>query len=192
MKHLKLFFLIYKTTILNTFPMEFLLRPWQLSDLPSLVRYANNWSIAKNMTDKFPHPYTEENGNAFIAFANSDTPVHIFAITVQDEAVGGIGIHPQEDIHRKNAELGYWLAEPFWGKGIISKAIYQMVNFAFDTYDISRVFARPFGTNLTSQRVLEKNSFLLEGRFEKVLYKNGEYLDELIYAVRRETWEKKS
>ncbi|MBB1284151.1 GNAT family N-acetyltransferase [Flavisolibacter sp. BT320] len=172
--------------------MEFLLRPWQLSDLSSLVRYANNWSIAKNMTDKFPHPYTEENGNAFIAFANSEVPVHIFAITVQDEAVGGIGIHPQDDIHRKNAELGYWLAEPFWGKGIISKAIHQMVNFAFDTYDISRVFARPFGTNLASQRVLEKNGFLQEGRFEKVLYKNGEYLDELIYAVRREIWDRKS
>ncbi|HEV7334297.1 MAG TPA: GNAT family protein [Flavisolibacter sp.] len=168
--------------------MEFILRPWNASDIESLLRYANNWNIAKNMTDKFPHPYTEENGRAFIAFANSDDPVHIFAIDVNGEAVGGIGIHPLDDIHRKNAELGYWLAEPFWGKGIISNAIRQMVNFAFETYDINRVFARPFGTNLASQRVLEKNGFVLEGRFEKVLYKRGDYLDELVYAIRRGSW----
>nr|GFD37118.1 acetyltransferase (GNAT) domain protein [Tanacetum cinerariifolium] len=113
-------------------------------------------------------------------------PVHIFAIEVDGQAVGGIGIHPQDDIHRRNAELGYWLAEPFWGQGIISAAIGQAVAFAFQTYDIDRVFARPFGTNLGSQRVLEKNGFVLEGRFEKALVKDGELLDELVYAIRRE------
>jgi [ribosomal protein S5]-alanine N-acetyltransferase len=91
----------------------------------------------------------------------------------------------------KNAELGYWLAEPFWGRGIVSSAISQMVEFAFSTYDIDRVFARPFGTNIASQKVLEKNNFILEGKFEKTLIKNGELLDELIYAIRRERWEKK-
>lgn len=93
--------------------MEFTLRPWQMADIKPLQHHANNWNIAKNMTDKFPHPYTEEHANAFIAFANSDEPVHIFAIDIEGQAVGGIGIHPQDDIHRKNAELGYWLAEPF-------------------------------------------------------------------------------
>ena len=170
--------------------MKYKLRPWNISDLDSLVKYANNWNVAKNLTDKFPFPYSESNGQTFIEFAIKDDPIHIFAIDIDGQAVGGIGIHPQDDIHRKNAELGYWLAEPFWGQGIISSAIKQAIDFAFATYDIDRVFARPFGTNTASQKVLEKNNFILEGRFEKVLIKNKEYLDELIYAVRRENWQK--
>jgi [ribosomal protein S5]-alanine N-acetyltransferase len=165
--------------------MEFKLRPWTLNDLNSLVKYANNKDIAKFMTDTFPHPYTEEAGRGFIAFATKDDPVHIFAIDINGEAVGGIGIHPQADIQRKNAELGYWLAEPFWGHKIMTRAVEQILDFAFKTYDINRVFARPFGTNIASQKVLEKAGFTLEGRFEKTLYKNGEFLDELVYAVRR-------
>ena len=95
--------------------MHLVLRPWRLSDLPNLLKYANNPNIAANMTNGFPHPYTKADGLKFIAFANQDDPVHIFAIEVDGEAVGGIGIHPQSDIHSKNAELGYWLAEPYWG-----------------------------------------------------------------------------
>lgn len=157
-------------------------------DLPNLVKYANNWNVAKNLTDKFPHPYTEKDGKSFIELATMDPSVPIFAIEISGQAAGGIGIYLQTDIHKKNAELGYWLAEPFWGKGVVSKAIKQVVDFAFTTYDIDRVFARPFGTNIASQKVLEKNNFRLEGRFDKVLFKNGDYLDELIYAVRRENW----
>lgn len=165
--------------------MHFHLRPWALSDLDSLVRHANNPDIAKFMMDGFPHPYTEDNGKAFIAFATKDDPIHIFAIDVEGEAVGGIGIHPQADVQRKNAELGYWLAEPFWGKGIITNAIKLVIEFGFKTYDINRIFARPYGTNIGSQKVLEKAGFVLEGRFEKTIFKNGEFLDELVYAVRR-------
>lgn len=166
--------------------MHFILRPWHINDLESLVKYANNPKIPRYMTDTFPHPYLPENGKNFIELATKDTPIHIFAIEIEGEAVGGIGIHPQGDILRKNAELGYWIAEPFWGKGIITQAVKQMLDFAFDTYDINRVFARPFGTNLGSQKVLEKAGFVLEGRFEKTIFKNGEYEDELFYAVRRE------
>ncbi|PBQ33321.1 GNAT family N-acetyltransferase [Sphingobacteriaceae bacterium] len=165
--------------------MEFTLRPWTMNDLQSLVKYANNHKIAENMTNQFPHPYKEENGKAFIEFATKDSPIHIFAIEVNGEAVGGVGIHPQSDIHIKNAELGYWLAEPFWGKGIVSKIIPQIVDFAFKTYDITRVFARPYGRNRGSQKVLEKNGFKLEARLEKTIFKNGEYEDELIYAIRK-------
>jgi RimJ/RimL family protein N-acetyltransferase len=142
------------------------------------------------MTDAFPHPYTENHAKAFITMATKDQPIHIFAIDIDGEAVGGMGVHPQSDIHRKNAELGYWLAEPFWGLGIISRAIPHVVDFAFETYAIDRVYARPFGTNIASQRVLEKNNFVLEGRFEKVLIKDGMEMDELIYAIRRESWKK--
>jgi len=165
--------------------MVFKLRPWKISDLENLVRYANNPNISKFMTDAFPYPYTIESGKAFIEFANKENPIHIFAIEVNGQAAGGIGIHPQSDIHRKNAELGYWLAEPFWGQGIVTKAVIAMVDFAFNTYDINRVFARPFGTNKASQKVLEKAGFKLEARIEKNLLKNEEFVDELIYAVRR-------
>lgn len=165
--------------------MQFTLRPWTENDLESLVKYANNFNIAKNMTNKFPHPYTLESGKAFLKMATTGSPTHIFAIDINGEAVGGIGLHPQTDIHCKNAELGYWLAEPYWGKGIISKAIPQILNYGFKTFDINRIFARPFGTNIGSQKVLEKSGFKLEARFEKALFKQGEYLDELIYGFRK-------
>lgn len=166
--------------------MHFTLRPWTRDDLDSLVTFANNPAIARNMTDKFPHPYTVEAGQAFTAFATRENPVNIFAIDIEERASGGIGLHPQTDVQRKNAELGYWLAEPFWGKGIITSAILQMVDYGFKTFDINRIFARPFGTNVGSQKALQKAGFTLEGRFEKTYFKNGEYLDELVYAIRRE------
>jgi [ribosomal protein S5]-alanine N-acetyltransferase len=165
--------------------MNFTLRPWTINDLDSLVKYANNKEIAKNMTDQFPHPYTIEKGKVFIEYATKASPPNIFAIDVNGEAVGGIGVHPQTDIQRKNAELGYWLAEPFWGKGIISKAVTQMIDYGFKTFDVERIFARPFGTNKASQKVLEKSGFTLEAKFEKTLFKNGEYQDELVYSIRR-------
>jgi ribosomal-protein-alanine N-acetyltransferase len=165
--------------------MNFKLRPWTINDLDSLVLNANNPFIAKFMTDEFPYPYSSENGKVFIEFATKDYPIHIFAIEVEGKAVGGIGIHPQQDIMKKNAELGYWLGEAYWGKGIITKAISEVAEFGFKTYDINRIFARPFGTNISSQKVLEKSGFILEARIEKSIFKNGEYLDELIYAIRR-------
>jgi RimJ/RimL family protein N-acetyltransferase len=164
---------------------DFQIRPWTDSDLHSLVKYANNFKVAKNLTDGFPHPYTEEHGIKFIKFAQQNEPPHLFAIDVNGEAVGGIGVLPQNDVHRLNAELGYWLAEPFWGQGIITRAVSEILKFAFENYDIDRVFARPFSTNIASQKVLQKNNFILEARFKDVLIKNGEIIDELIFAVRR-------
>lgn len=165
--------------------MDFILRPWNDKDTDSLVANADNINIARFMTDGFPHPYTAENARAFITMATKDVPVHIFAIEVEGKAVGGIGIHPQADIMKKNAELGYWLGESYWGKGIITAAIKQMLDFAFNTYDITRIYARPFGNNAASQKVLQKAGFTLEARIEKNIFKNGEFLDELIYAVRK-------
>lgn len=165
--------------------MEFKLRPWDLEDLGSLVKYANNFNISKNLTNQFPHPYTKENGETFIAMASENNPRNILAIEINGEAAGGIGLHVQSDIYCKNAELGYWLAEPHWGKGIITRAIRQMVAYGFETFEIDRIFARPFGNNIGSQMALQKSGFILEGKFEKTLYKNGEYLDELIFAIRR-------
>ena len=165
--------------------MEFTLRPLTMNDLDSFVLHANDFDIAKNMTDRFPFPYTPEHAKTFIEMATEDDPIHIFAIDINGYAVGGIGIHPQTDIMQKNAELGYWIGKAYWNKGIVSKAIIQMIEFGFKTYDITRIFARPFGSNLASQRVLEKTGFILEARIEKIIFKQGEMQDELIYAVRR-------
>jgi RimJ/RimL family protein N-acetyltransferase len=161
------------------------LRPWNTNDLDSLVECANNPNISKFMMNKFPYPYTREAGERFIAFATQENPTHIMAIEVDDKAVGGIGIHPLSDIESKNAEMGYWLAEPYWGKGYITEAVKQMIEYGFKNFDINRIFARPFGTNTASQKVLKKTGFLLEAKFEKTFFKNGEYLDECVYAVRR-------
>ncbi|TVT42760.1 GNAT family N-acetyltransferase [Hymenobacter setariae] len=167
--------------------MHFTLRPWGSSDLSSLVRHANNAAVARNLADIFPHPYTEADGLAYIEFATSQVPGCIFAIEVAGEAVGSIALHPQTDIHRKNAELGYWLGQSFWGHGICTRAVREVVAYSFHTFDLARIFARPFGTNRASQRVLEKAGFLLEAQFSQTLFKNGEFIDEWVYGVRRET-----
>ncbi len=166
--------------------MDYRLREWRIEDAATVARYANNINVARFLTDAFPHPYTEENGLDFITMALSNKDMTLMAIEIEGEPAGGIGIHPQKDIHRRNAELGYWLAEKYWGKGIMTRAVKEMIGIGFGRYDIDRIFARPFSNNPGSQRVLEKAGFRLEGRFEKTLVKNGEYLDELIYAIRRE------
>ena len=162
------------------------LRKWNETDLDSLVKYANNSNIAKWLTNGFPHPYTHEDGKAYLSMFANDNPLKVFAIDVNGEAVGSIGIFPQTDIHEKNAEIGYWLAQEYWGQGIMTKAIEDIVKYGFQTFDVVRIFARPFSTNLKSQRVLEKAGFTLEARLKNALFKNGKFMDELIYAITNE------
>lgn len=164
---------------------NFRLRHWQPSDAEGLVKYANNANIARYMRDAFPHPYTKADGDNFIQFAMQKLPASIFAITVDDLAIGGIGLHPQNDIYRLNAELGYWLGEPFWGQGIITNAISQIVTYGFENLQIERIYAIPFGSNIGSQKVLEKAGFLLEAKLSKTIVKNNVLEDELIYAIRK-------
>jgi len=165
--------------------MNFRLRSWTIADVESLLKYAGNPKVTRFMSDGFAGISTPEGAVRFIDFANSDSDKIYRAIDVDDEAVGGIGVMMQTDIHRKNAELGYWLAEPFWGKGIVSLAIPMIVDEAFETLDINRIFAKPFHTNTASHRVLEKSGFQLEAKLGKTVIKNGELLDEYIYAIRK-------
>ncbi len=165
--------------------MQITLRPWHLDDLDHLVELANNKNIARSMADVFPNPYTIENGKTFIGFATANPNSKIFAITVEGKPIGSIGLHLQTDILRKNAEIGYWLGEAYWGKGVIKNAIEQIVDYGFKNMDIVRIFARIYGTNIPSQRVIEKAGFKLEAKFEKTIFKNNEFLDELIYAIRK-------
>ena len=166
--------------------MNFTLRPFRDSDLTSLVKYANNYNVARFLTNQFPHPYTEDDGRKFISSVCDSNPVNVFAIEINGEAVGSIGIFPQTDIHEKNAEMGYWLAEPFWGNGIITSAIGQIVKYGFKTFDIARTFSHPFSINPASQRVLEKAGFVFEAQLKNAIYKNGIFMDELIYAKRKD------
>ncbi len=165
--------------------LTFLIRPWQPEDAESLSKHANDPDIARNMTDGFPHPYTPEHARRFIEYALKDDPIHIFAIEINGEAAGGIGIHPQSDIYRKNAELGYWLGKAYWGQGITTEAVKQVCTLAFSLYDIRRIYARPYGYNTASMKVLEKAGFVLEARLKDTIFKNGVYTDELIYGLRR-------
>lgn len=168
--------------------MNFTLRPWATTDKDSLLKYANNFNIARFMTDAFPHPYTADNADQFLERVCAATPTNVLAIDIDGEAVGSIGVFPQADIVRLNAELGYWLGEPFWGHGIMPRAVALMIEYAFSTFpNITRIYARPYSNNPASRRVLEKAGFILEAHIKDNIIKNGEVLDELIFAVRRPT-----
>ncbi|PLW95364.1 MAG: N-acetyltransferase [Marinilabiliales bacterium] len=166
--------------------MEFELRPWRKSDAKTLQKNANSRAVAANLTDQFPHPYLLQHAKAFIKNVSGYNPPRILAIVIEGEAVGSIGITPQGDVHRMNAEIGYWLAEPFWGKGITTEAVKRMSAYAFEKFEVNRLFAKCFGYNKPSHRVLEKAGFLVEARFKDVLIKNNEIHDEIIYALRKE------
>ncbi|HNW52577.1 MAG TPA: GNAT family protein [Prolixibacteraceae bacterium] len=165
--------------------MDFKLRPWNINDVGNLIKYGNNPNITRFMSDGFSTLFTVEKATAFIEFANSGHDKLYRTIEINGEASGGIGVMIQNDIYRKNAELGYWLAEPFWGNGIVSRAIPLIVEEAFQTFDINRIYATPFSTNKASQKVLERTGFKLEACHEKKVFRGGEYIDELVYVLLR-------
>lgn len=165
--------------------MDIKLKQWETEDAEALLKYAGNAKIMQFMSDGFAGVSTPEGAAKFIAFAGSSEDKIYRAIEVDGQVVGGIGVMVQTDIYRKNAELGYWLAEPFWGKGIMSVAIPMLVSEAFERLDITRIFACPFHANKVSHRLLEKAGFGLEAVLEKAIFKNGEYLDECIYVLRK-------
>ena len=134
--------------------IDFSIRPWELSDLPALIKHGNNPRIAANMTDSFPSPFVEEKARMFLEAACSHEPRRLFAIVVNGEAAGGIGLHPQQDVQRFNAELGYWLSESHWGKGIMPAAVKQVVEKGFRDLNLMRIFAKPFGSVCSKKRAL--------------------------------------
>lgn len=163
-----------------------IVRPWSPQDANSLQRYADNRKIWINLRDMFPHPYSPENANAFLGFVLKEDPNTTFAIATESEAIGCIGLRLGNDVHRKSAELGYWLGEPFWGRGIMTQAVQQFTGWAFETFDLQRIFAEPFAGNTASIRVLEKAGFICEGRLRSNIFKDGKIMDSLLYAHVRE------
>ncbi len=165
--------------------MQLTLRPYQPSDVESLVKYANNFNISKYLTNKFPFPYEKKDGEAFIQLALNHDPLQIKAIVLNGEVIGSIGVHQLSDIYSKSAEMGYWIAEDFWGRGIVPLAIKEMLQYGFTTFDIDRIFARTTHTNLASQQVLKKAGFIFEAELKGTIFKNKEYFDELIFGFRK-------
>jgi [ribosomal protein S5]-alanine N-acetyltransferase len=157
-------------------------RSWHPRDVDSLTLHANNRNIAINLRDRFPSPYTRRDGREFIKMARRMKPESFFAIAVGGEVVGGIGFVPGHDVERVSSEIGYWLGEAFWGRGIATEALTAVTRHAMETYGFTRVFALPFAHNEASCRVLEKAGYVLEARLRKSAIKNGRICDQLQYA----------
>jgi [ribosomal protein S5]-alanine N-acetyltransferase len=157
-------------------------RSWRSSDLESLVAHANNRKIWINLRDRFPHPYTARDGSAFLRHTREQRPETAFAIAVNGEAVGGIGFELRGDVERVSAEIGYWLGEPFWGRGMTTEALVAVTGYAVATHGLTRVYAVPFAWNTASCRVLEKAGYVLEGRMRRSAIKDGAITDQLQYA----------
>jgi RimJ/RimL family protein N-acetyltransferase len=162
------------------------LRPFREGDQASLVRYASNRTIWLNLRDRFPHPYTERDADAWIRQVAGQDPPTQCAVEVGGEAVGGIGVTLQEDVHRRSAEIGYWLGEPFWGRGIMSEAVPAFTAYSFETFNLCRIYATVFEWNPSSARILEKAGYTLEGRLRRSVTKDGRTIDQFLYARVRE------
>ena len=158
------------------------LRSWRAGDVGSLVRHANNRKIWINLRDRFPHPYTKRDGQTFIRSACQMRPETFFAIAVDGEAVGGIGFVLQSDVDRASAEVGYWLGEALWGRGIATDALIAVTRYAIEHHALTRLFAVPFAGNAASLRVLEKAGYVLEARLRRSAIKDGTIVDQLQYA----------
>ncbi len=172
--------------------MNTVIRPWSASDLGSLVENANNRAVWLNLRDLFPFPYREEDGRRWLAYVAGLEPVTHFAIQRGGVAVGGVGVVPGKDVERISGEVGYWLGEAHWGKGLATAALRELVTYTFVTLGLRRVFAVPFARNLASVRVLEKAGFRREGLLVESALKNGRLESQFIYAVTKPEWERRA
>ncbi len=166
-----------------------IIRKWDFSDAPQLASFANNKKIADNLRDAFPFPYTLKDANNYIqATLNDDPSAKLFAIDLDGLAIGSIGAIFKDDVYRKNVEIGYWLAEEYWGKGIATASISLIVSYIFNNFDTIRMYAEAYGDNHASHRALEKVGFRKEGFFRKNIIKNDIIKDSIIYALLREEY----
>lgn len=161
------------------------IRKWNLSDATDLAFAISNEKIQDNLRDGLPYPYTEQDAVAYIQdmLSADETQTFAFAITIDDKVIGSIGVFRQGNIHRRTAELGYYIAENYWGKGIMTEAVKQICAYVFNNSDIIRIYAEPFAYNKASCRVLEKAGFQFEGFLKSNAVKNGKIIDMKMYAL---------
>jgi [ribosomal protein S5]-alanine N-acetyltransferase len=158
------------------------IRPWIHIDAAALAAAINNKKIWDNLRDYIPHPYSLADARDYIALQQSVNPVQHFAIIHNDVLAGGCGIILKEDVYRKTAEIGYWIAEPYWGMGIATEAVKLLTAYAFATFGIVRLQAEVFEHNTASMKVLQKNGFILEAIHRRAVIKNGVLLDDHVWV----------
>jgi len=168
--------------------MDINIRTWKMEDAQSLAKALNNKKIHDNLRDGLPFPYTVSDAKDFISamLATDDNNTFAWAITVDDTAIGSIGVFRKENVHRLTAEMGYYISEEYWGKGIMTEAVKQACNYIFENTDIIRIFADPYASNTGSCRVLENAGFVYEGTLRKNAVKNGQIADMKMYAIIRD------
>ena len=157
-------------------------RSWEMADVDSIATYANNRNVWINLRDAFPHPYVKQHARDFIRAVRQRSPETTFAIVVGGEAIGSVGFVLHPDVERVSAEIGYWIGEPFWGRGIAADALVAVTKYAIETHQLTRVYALPFAWNKPSCRVLEKAGFVLEARLRRSAIKDGRTTDQMQYA----------
>ena len=163
------------------------IRDWEADDAPTLAVNANDRRIWRNLRDRSPHPYGLADAEAFIAMTRAMEPRTFFAMVVNERVAGSIGYTLHDDVERVSAEIGYYVAVPYWGRGIATAALAAVTNYAFTTHaDLRRIFAVPFAWSTASARVLEKAGYRLEGRMRLSAIKDGEVTDQLLYAILRD------
>ena len=160
-------------------------KKWKMSDAADLAAAISNKKVQENLRDGLPYPYTEQDGTAYISamLSADENETFSFAITAEGNVIGSIGVFRQGNIHRRTAELGYYIAEEYWGKGIMTEAVKQICRYVFDKSDIVRIYAEPFAHNAASCRVLEKAGFQYEGTLRHNAVKNGNILDMKMYSL---------
>ena len=163
--------------------MNVSIRKIEARDREDLAALANNRKIWNFVRDHMPHPYRLEDADKFIAMKGNQKDDYVFAIAVDDLFSGMIGLHPQGDVYKRSLELGYWIGEPYWGRGLATEAVRQVIEFGFSLEHINRIYAGVLETNLASKKVLEKNGFAFEGIARKAAWKNEQLLDEWRYGV---------
>lgn len=161
---------------------EVILREIMEADLKKMALYANNEKVSINMRDGFPKPFTIERAVAFKQMVDNQHPKSIFAIEFQQQYVGNASLSLGTDVYRKSAEIAYFIGEPFWNKGIVTKAVNLLTEWGFNKLDIVRIHTGVYDYNLASQRVLEKCGFIKEAVFKLAIYKNDRLYDEIRYA----------
>lgn len=158
------------------------LRPWKIEDAGQLTSIANNKKIWLNVRDHFPHPYTVGDALKWVEHTSQQTPLQNMAIVVNGEIAGGIGLTPKEDVHRKSMEIGYFLGEQYWGKGMATIAVSMLLSYIAENFDVVRIYAEVFEHNKSSMRVLEKNGFHLEGISKRSIIKNQVIMDAYVWV----------
>lgn len=161
---------------------KIILRTLGDSDASALALLANNIKIWNNVRDILPHPYTLQDAVSFINHTKQENPQVSFAIEYEGQFCGMIGLIPQQDVYKLTAEIGYWIGEPFWGKGIATTAVKLVTEYGFDVLNLVRIHTGIFAYNTGSMRVLQKNGYEKDGLFKKSIFKNGKIVDEHRYS----------